>query len=66
MEVAKVIEISSSSERSFEDAIANGITRASGTVHGIKGAWVKEQKVEVRDGAIAEYRVCLKVSFLLD
>jgi flavin-binding protein dodecin len=66
MAVAKVIEISSSSEQSFEDAIAKGITKASETVHGIKGAWIKEQKVDVEDGRITDYRVDLKVSFILD
>lgn len=66
MAVAKVIELSSSSERSFEDAIAKGIEKASESVHGIKGAWVKEQKVDVSDGGITDYRVDLKVSFVLD
>ena len=66
MAVAKVIELSSSSEQSFEDAIAKGIEKASETVHGIKGAWVKEQKVDVSEGGITGYRVDLKVSFVLD
>jgi flavin-binding protein dodecin len=66
MAVAKVIEISSSSDQSFEDAIAKGIAKASETVHGIKGAWIKEQKVDVADGGITDYRVDLKVSFVLD
>lgn len=66
MAVAKVIEISSSSEQSFEDAIAKGIAKASETVHGIKGAWIKEQKVDVSDSGITDYRVDLKVSFVLD
>lgn len=66
MAVAKVIEISSTSEQSFEDAIAKGIEKASESVHGIKGAWIKEQKVDVADGGITDYRVDLKVSFVLD
>jgi len=66
MAVAKVIELSSSSEQSFEDAITKGIEKASESVHGIKGAWVKEQKVDVSDGGITDYRVDLKVSFVLD
>lgn len=66
MAVAKVIELSSSSEQSFEDAITKGIEKASETVHGIRGAWVKEQKVDVSDGRITDYRVDLKVSFVLD
>lgn len=63
--VAKVIEVSSSSEQSFEDAIAKGIEKASESVHGIKGAWVKEQKVLVENGNVNGYRVDLKVSFVL-
>lgn len=66
MSVAKVIEITSNSEQSFEDAINQGIAKASETVHGIKGAWVKEQKVLVSDGNVTGYRVDLKVSFVLD
>lgn len=66
MAVAKVIELSSSSEQSFEDAITKGIEKASETVHGIRGAWVKEQKVDISDGRITDYRVDLKVSFVLD
>ena len=65
MSVAKVIEISSSSEKSFEDAIQRGIDRASQTVENIRGAWVKEQKVDVEDGKISGYRVDLKITFLL-
>ena len=66
MAVAKVIEITATSETSFEDAIRQGIVKASETVHNIKGAWVKEQKVLVEDGNINGYRVDLKVSFVLD
>jgi flavin-binding protein dodecin len=66
MAVAKIIEITATSEESFEDAIGRGIAKASETVHGIKGAWVKEQKVLVGDGNVNGYRVDLKVSFVLD
>ena len=67
MAVAKVIEITAASTDSFEDAIRQGISKASETVHGIQGAWVKEQKVKVSDnGSITEYRVDLKVTFVLD
>ena len=66
MAVAKVIEITATSDESFEDAIRQGIDKASETVRGIKGAWVKEQKVLVADGTVNGYRVDLKVSFLLD
>ncbi len=66
MSVAKVIEISSSSTISFDDAIKVGIAKASKTVKNIEGAWVQDQKVSVTNGAIVEYRVMLKVTFVLD
>lgn len=66
MSVAKVIEISSESPKSFEDAIVQGITKASKSVHGIKSAWVKEQHVVVENDKVALYRVDLKVTFVLD
>lgn len=66
MSVAKIIEISSESPKSFEDAIQNGISRASKTVHNIKSAWVKEQHVVVDNGKVALYRVDLKVTFVLE
>ncbi len=63
--VAKVTEISASSTTSFDDAIRAGISRANKTLKNIKGAWVKEQSVVVNDGGITEYRVNLKVTFVL-
>jgi flavin-binding protein dodecin len=67
MAVAKVIEITAASADSFEDAIRQGVAKASETVRQIQGAWVKEQKVKVSEnGSITEYRVDLKVTFLLD
>ncbi len=66
MSVAKIIEISSESPKSFEDAIVQGISRASKTVHGIKSGWVKEQHVVVENGKVIVYRVDLKVTFVLD
>jgi flavin-binding protein dodecin len=65
MTVAKVIELSAESKESFEDAIVQGIRRASQTVENIKGAWVKEQQVVVENGAISAYRVDLKVTFVM-
>jgi flavin-binding protein dodecin len=65
LHVAKVVEITSSSTRSFEDAISAGIARASKTLEGIQGAWIKDQKVVVKDGRITEFRVDMKVTFLL-
>ena len=64
--VAKVIEITAESPESFEDAIRLAITKASETVHGIKGAWVNEQQVKVENGEVVGFRVDLKVTFLLD
>ena len=66
MTVAKISEISSTSPVSFEDAIQKGISRASKTLHGIKGAWVSEQKVKVENEKIVEYQVILRVTFVLD
>lgn len=66
MTVAKVIEVCSESDQSFEDAIAKGIQTAAKTVHGVRGAWVQEQKVEVDQDRIVAYRVNLKVTFVLD
>ena len=66
MSVAKIIEISAQSTKCFEDAIQDGITRASKTIHGIKSAWVKEQHVVIENNKVALYRVDLKVTFVLD
>ncbi len=66
MSVARVTEVISASPKSFEDAIQSGIERVSKTVHGIEGAWVKEQKVVVKAGKITEYRVDLMVTFIVD
>ena len=66
MSVAKIIEISSESPKSLEDAIQDGIAKASKTVPGIKSAWVKEQHVVVDNGKVTSYRVDLKVTFVLD
>ena len=65
MTVAKVTEITASSEKSFEDAIRIGIERANKTLKNVQGAWIKEQKVKVEDGKIKEYRVTMKVTFIL-
>ncbi|MGE0441340.1 MAG: dodecin family protein [Gemmatimonadales bacterium] len=66
MSVAKVVEITATSKKSFEDAIESGIGRASKTLNDVKGAWVKGMKVEVKNGKIVEYRVALKVTFVLN
>jgi len=67
MTVAKVTEIKVSSPNSFDDAIKEGITRASKTLKNVKSAWVKDFEVEVDNkGQIAEYRVLLKVTFIVE
>ena len=66
MSVAKIIEISSESTSSFEDAISQGIETSARTVRNIQGAWVKEQSVVVENGKIVKYRVVLKLTFVLD
>ena len=66
MTVAKITEISASSDRSFEDAVQLGIERASKTLKNIAGAWVKEQQVTVSGGKITQYRVNLKITFVLE
>lgn len=65
MSIAKTTEITASSNKSFEDAIRSGIKRFSKTMDRVEGAWVKEQKVVVSDGEVSEYRVTLKVTFVL-
>lgn len=64
--IARVTEITARSDTSFEDAIRVGLERAGRTVRNISGAWVKEQKVEVSDGAIVAWQVDLQVTFVLD
>lgn len=66
MSIAKIVEISAESPENFEDAIRQGIQRASESVENIKGAWVKEQQVIVDGGNIVTYRVDLKVTFVLN
>ncbi len=66
MSVAKVTEITSSSTESFQDAVDKGIARASKTIRNISGAWVQEEKVVVEGGRVKEYRVNMKVTFLLE
>ncbi len=66
MSVAKVSEISATSPKSFEDAIQQGLARASKTLRHIQGAWIKEQHVHCEDGRITEYQVNMMVTFVLD
>ena len=66
MAIAKITELQSSSKKSFDDAVRVGVSRADKTLRNLTGAWVKSQKVKVEKGKVTEYRVVLKVSFLLD
>jgi flavin-binding protein dodecin len=65
MSVARVTEITSSSKKSFQDAIELGIARAAKTLKNVEGAWIQDQKVVVEDGKISAYRVNMKVTFIL-
>jgi dodecin len=65
MSIAKVSEIISSSSKSFEDAVQEGIKRANKTLENVSGAWIKDQKVKVEKGKITEYRVIMGVTFVL-
>jgi flavin-binding protein dodecin len=66
MSIAKNIEVSSTSTVSFEDAIKKGIERVSKTVNNVKGAWIKEQKVDISNGQITQYNVTVIITFVLD
>ena len=63
--VAKVIELTASSPKSIEDAVENGIRRADSTLDQVEGGWVQEIKCVVKNGKVAEWRVNMKVTFLL-
>jgi flavin-binding protein dodecin len=65
MSVAKVIELTSSSSKSIEDAVQKGVARASDTVKNIEGVWVQDVKGVVKDGEVVEWRTNLKVTFLI-
>jgi hypothetical protein len=66
MSVAKVSEISATSSKSFEEAIQQGLNRASKTLRNIRSAWIKEQTVRCEGGRITEYQVNMMVTFVLD
>lgn len=66
MAVARVTEITSASPESFEDAIRAGVRRANETLRNLQSAWVQDMKVDVEGGDVREYRVNMKVTFLLD
>jgi len=66
MSIARITEISSTSTKSFEDAIQSGVARATKTIRNIRSAWVKEQQIRIDDGSIVEYQVNLMITFVLD
>jgi len=66
MSVAKIVELTASSKKSFEDAVALGVARAEKTLKNVAGAWISEQKVVVKKGKITEYRVTMRVSFVIE
>ena len=65
MSIAKVTEVIASSDKSFDDAVKEGVKRADKTLNNIKSVWIKDQKAVVDGGKITEYRVTMKVSFVL-
>jgi flavin-binding protein dodecin len=65
MTVAKITELTSTSKKSFEDAMKKGIERATKTLQNVSGAWVQDQEVVVEKGVIVEYRVRMRVTFVL-
>ena len=66
MSIAKVTEITASSPTSFEDALQQGITRASKTLENVQSAWVQDHEVDIQDGKISKYKVRMKVTFILN
>jgi flavin-binding protein dodecin len=66
MSVARITEISSASDTSFEDAIRQGVARAASTLRNVRSAWVKEQEVQVENGQITRYKVVMKITFVLE
>jgi len=66
MTVARVTEISATSTESFDDAISQGIERATKTLRNVRSAWIKEQRVEIKNDQVSEYQVNLLVTFVLD
>ncbi len=65
MSLVKITEITAESDKGFEHAIESGVERFSSTVDNVEGAWVKEQKVIIKNGKVVKYRVTLKVSFVV-
>ena len=66
MSIARVVEITATSDQSFEDALEQGVARATQTLRNVRSAWVKEQEVQIQNGEIAGYKVNMLVTFVLD
>ncbi len=66
MTIARITEVISSSPTSFDDAVQRGIDRAARTLDNVRGAWIQDQKVVVENGVISEYRVTMKITFVLN
>ena len=66
MSIARITEISSTSTKSFEDAIQGGVSRATKTIRNVRSAWVKEQQIRIENNNIVEYQVNLMITFVLD
>ncbi|MBX9745270.1 MAG: dodecin family protein [Hyphomonadaceae bacterium] len=66
MAVAKVIEVTAGSKKGLDDAIEQGIAKASDTLENVEGAWIQDIKVNVKNGKISEWRVNMKVTFVLN
>ena len=66
MSVARVIELSATSEEGFEEAINEGIQRATSTLRNVESAWVKDMNVEIQDNRVTVYRVNLAITFVLE
>ena len=66
MSVARITEISASSSKSFEDAVQQGIQRATATLRNVRSAWIKEQEVQVEGNRITSYKVTMKITFVLE
>jgi dodecin len=66
MSVARITEISASSSKSFEDAIQQGIQRATATLRNVRSAWIKEQEAQVENNRVVAYKVTMKITFVLE
>ncbi len=66
MSVGRIVEISATSEKSFDDAVQQGINRASETLRHVQSAWIKDQRVEVEQGKVTSYQVNMQITFLME